>query len=271
MEQEAPQQNFPEQDLPDIPEPAPAPREHVAPDYHKQSHKLRNLAILVVILLLAGGGAYAYLKHNKSQKDAKAAAQAAQAAKSNAGSQIAATTKTYTSPNFYLTFSYPANWTVTDTGGGQMSAVSPSTQLKNAQGGTVTGQISLLIRKNTEKLSEFTAGNATALIDSQKIAYTKPTQNQRANTYLSFLQYASTAGRGLDGIYITGDNGYQKAQAIPLVDVNKADPIISITFGKCADSGCSGKTTPLTVDSTSWSDASFSGPLKTMLESLSIT
>jgi hypothetical protein len=264
-------QEEPEQDLPDIPEPALPPRERVAPDYHKQSHKLRYLIIFIVILLLVGGGAYVYLKHSQSQKNAKAAQAAVQAAKPKVSSQIASTTKTYTSPNFYLTFSYPTNWTVTDTGGGQMMAVSPATQLKSSSGQTVTGQISLLIRATTQKLAEFKSGNAVAVFDSEKITYAKPTQNQRASTYISFLQYASTAGSGLDGIYITSDNGYQKAQAIPLVDVDQEDPIISIIFDQCSDSSCNGKTTPLTIGSTSWNDANFAGPLKTMLESLSIT
>jgi hypothetical protein len=262
-------------DLPDIPEPAPLPREHVTPDYHKQSHKLRGIIILVIILLLAGGGAYAYQKHSQSQKKAKAAqAAAALAAKPKVASQIAATTKSYTSPNFYLTFSYPANWTIIDTGGGQMMALSPPIQLKNSTGQAVTGQIGLLIRAKTPKLAEFNAGNAVAVFDSEKISYSKPTQNQRASTYLSFLQYVTTTSKGdngLDGIYITSDNGYQKGQAVPLVDVSQEDPVISIIFDQCSDNSCNGKTTPLTIDPASWNDAAFSTPLKNLLESLSIT
>jgi hypothetical protein len=267
-------QEQPEQDLPDMPEPAPPPREHVAPDYHKESHKLRNIFIFIIVLTLAGGGAYAYLKHQKTQKDAKAAQAAEVAAKPKVSSQIASTTKSYTSANFYLTFSYPANWTVTDTGGGQMMVVSPTTQLKNFLNHTVTGQITMLIRSKTQKLNEFNAGNAVAIADSQKITYSKPTQTQRANTYISFLQYVSTTSKGdngLDGIYITSDNGYQKDQAIPLVDVSQEDPVISIIFMQCSDPSCNSKITPLTLYSASWSNTAFSTPLKNMLESLSIT
>lgn len=259
-----------EDELPDIPEPAQPPREHVGPGYHKQGHKLRSVIILIIILLLAGGGGYAYYKHNQSQKNAKAA-QASQAAKTKTSTQIAAATKTYTSPNFYLTFTYPANWTITDSGGGQMTAVSPAMQLKNQSNQAVIGQITMLIRQKTQKLSEFSAGNAIALFDSEKITYTKPTPSQRAATYISFLQYAGTGGSGLDGIYITSDNGYQKGQAIPLVDMQQEDPVISLTFSKCSDSNCSAKTTPLTVSTASWSNASFANPLKTILESLIIT
>jgi len=263
-------QEVPDEDLPDIPE--PPPREHVGPNYHKEDHKLRRAVFLLLILiLLAGvGGTYGYLKHRQSQRKAQAAL-AAQAAKPKVASKIDAATKNYSSPNFYLSFNYPADWTVTDTGGGQMTVMSPPIQLKSSLGQTVTGQIKMLILNTTTNLYGFSKGNAEAMLPSQLINYTNPTQNQRAATYLSFLQYASTDGSGLDAIYITGDIGYQKDQAIPLVDVSKGNPIISVSFAKCSDSVCKAKTTPLTISISSWDDNNFSGPLKNMLKSLSIT
>jgi len=261
----------PEEQEQNLPEPAHEPepqREHVAPDYHKtenKSHKGVIIAIVLVLLLAAGGAA----GHFKFYKTAKLAPTIQTATTKVA--VIESSTKTYSSPNFYLTFKYPANWTVNDTGGGQMSVISPPVQLKSASGQTVTGQVEMLIRNNQQKLSEFNAGNATAVIDSQKIAYTSPSQTQRANTYLSFLQYATASNSGLDGVYITGDFGYQKGQAIPLVDVSKGDPIISVTFVKCSDSSCSGKTTPLSISQTAWDDPAFSAPIIKMLQSLSIT
>ncbi|MGA3150512.1 MAG: hypothetical protein ABSD10_02795 [Candidatus Saccharimonadales bacterium] len=256
------------------PETAPPPsREYVGPNYHKEGNKTgRIIALLIVLVLLAGagGGGYWYLKHRPTQKSA-ATARAAQAAQPKVSTQIDASTRSYTSPNFYLTFSYPANWTITDPGGGQMTVISPAMKLKNAVGQIVTGQIETLFLNSTQTLSGFKEGNAVAVFDSEKISYKNPTPTQRAATYLSLLQYANTAGSGLDGIYITSDNGYQKGQAIPLVDISKEDPIINITFLQCADANCSGKTTPLTIDSANWSNNSFSGPLKNMLESLSIT
>lgn len=250
-----------------LPQAAP-PREHVGPDYHvKENRSYKALIFAVVLILLAGGGAAAwYFAKHQSAKPA--------ASSQNAAPKVAATidsaSKSYTSPNFYLTFSYPADWTISDTGGGQLSVISPAMKLKNAAGQNVTGQIELLIRNTTNKLSEFSAGNATAIFDSQKITYAKPTPNQRAQTYLSFLRYASSAG-GLDGIYITGDNGYTRGQAIPLVDISQGNPIISIIFDKCGNDSCSGKPTPLSIEAASWNDAGFSAPLVKMLESLSIT
>ena len=150
-----------------------------------------------------------------------------------------------------------------------MSVVSPAMKLTDAGGRSFTGQIELLIRTTQQKLTEFQAGNAVAVMDSQKITYSKPTQTQRANTYLSFLQYATASG-GLNGVYITGDFGYTKDQAVPLVDINKADPIISLVFNKCLNDTCT-KVTPAAITASSWSDASFSDPLLNMLKSFAIT
>ena len=127
----------------------------------------------------------------------------------------------------------------------------------------------MTIANQGQNLNVFDKGNATAVLASQKIAYTSPTQNQRANTYLSFLQYASTTQNGaLDGVYITGDNGYQKGQDVPKSDVAGITPLVSVTFIQCANSACSGSTTALSVAASAWSDTSLSGPVTKMLESL---
>lgn len=244
------------------PEPAPK-HEHVAPDYHKKQ-KDRPIFTYVIVAVLAIGlivAAYWTVFKPKSASDNN------QSAQTKSPTKIESDTKHYDSPNFYLGFDYPSNWTVNDNGGPQMTVVSPVVKLKDAQSQTVNGKIIMTIRNKSEKLTEFDKGNAIAILNSEKITYTKPTQTQRGDTYISFLNYASSPSDGLDGVYITGDNGYQKDQAIPLVDISKSDPVISVTFQKCTE----GKCTPLTVGEKSWSDPSFSKPIKSLLESLSIT
>jgi hypothetical protein len=117
---------------------------------------------------------------------------------------------------------------------------------------------------------DFDAGNAVAVRDSEKVSYTKPTPSQRAQTYLSFVQYAATTTHGaLDGIYITGNVGYKKTQPIPKTDVAARDPIVGITFVKCANDACSGAVpTPLSIKASEWDNNSFKAPIKTMLTSL---
>jgi hypothetical protein len=143
-------------------------------------------------------------------------------------------------------------------------------KLKDTSGQNIDGQIIMTIRGKTKKLSEFDKGAATAVLDSEKISYTKPSQTQRGDTYISFLALAGSKDGGLDGIYITGDAGYQKNQAVPTVDISRIDPITNVTFVKCSDSKCSGTPTALTVEPENWEDTNFSKPIKTLLQSLTI-
>ena len=222
--------------------------------------------LLVILIIIALVGAFFYKTKHRPQVTTKTTTVI-----QTAPSKITSQTKTYSSPNFYLSISYPVDWTVKDSGGGVMTITSTPIGVKEAGGQNVTGQIILTFRNSGQPMPEFDKGNATATLDSQKIAYTKPSQNQRANTYLSFLTYASTPSKGIDGIYVTGDYGYKKDQAIPKVDIQKIDPIISVTFVKCSDKSCTGKTTPMTIAVSTWADAQISEPITKMLESLTIT
>ena len=229
--------------------------------------------VIILTLLIIAAAVYWFVIRSKPAAKT-ASSQTGQSSQSSqqaaSTSPIATTTTSYSSTNFNLSFSYPTGWTVNDTGGKTMTVISPATQLKNATGQTVSGKIIMTISQKGQNLGAFDKGDATAVLDSQKITYSKPTPNQRANTYLSFLQYASTAATGaLDGVDITGDYGYTKAQDIPKTDIANIDPLINITFAKCSDSACSA-TTALSIASTAWANTTFSAPLTTMLESLAI-
>lgn len=180
-------------------------------------------------------------------------------------SKITAATKHYSSADFRLEFDHPTDWKVTDTSGsGKLTVVSPDIQLTDQDGKKVTGQITMTIRDKRQALPEFDKGNSIAARESEKVAYTKPSQNQRASTYISFLRYASSAqAQGdFDGIYITGDTGYQKDQAIPKADFTPVDPVISVTFSK--------DNKQLTVSDNVWDDPDYLKPIKAMLQSLTI-
>lgn len=249
--------------------PRPIQHETAGPDYWKRpSNKTKYLIILIIVALLAAAS-YWFIIRDKSVKPASTTKTSQ--TQINSKSAIATKTQHYSSQNFALEFDYPQDWTVTDNAGsGRLTTTSPIMKLKDSSGQDVNGQIIFTIRDHSQKLTEFDKGNSTAVRDSEKIAYTKPSPSQRGSTYISFLQYATSSGGGsLDGIYVTGDNGYQKDQAIPLVDVSKSDPILSITFARCNDSKCS-KPVQSSIQGTSWDDSSFSTPLKNMLESLAI-
>lgn len=242
---------------------------------YKQPGKGRKVLLIAIVVLLvvglASGGWYFYNKHKTNDK-AKKATQSSQQATPITKHTITDETKNYISPEFFLSFDYPADWTITDTtGSGILTAKSIPVTLMNATSQAITAQVTLTFRNKTQKLTEFDNGNAVASRDSDKISYLKPTPSQRGQTYISYLQYAtSTSGDVIDGIYITGDFGYKKGQAIPKVDITKVDPVISITFGKCVDEKCT-NTTPVSISADSWNDKSLSDPLNNMLKSLSIS
>lgn len=246
---------------PQMPDPT-RPHRGVPPDYHQPEKKGWLTPVLISLAVLAAAAAFYWfiIKPKPAAKPTAATspqpAQTAPASQTPKAGAISTKTKAYTSGNFNLAFSYPDDWTVTDiTGSGVLTAKSPDVQLDNA-----AGQVVFTIRDKNQKLSEFNGGNAQALRGSDKIAYAKPTQTQRGSTYASYLTYAGQTG--LSGIYITGDNGYQKDQAIPAVDIAKVDPVIDITFVK------NGK--QATVADSMLSNTAFLTPLLDLLKSLSI-
>jgi len=177
-------------------------------------------------------------------------------------------TETYTSSAFQLEFSYPDKWKVTEGADNKIVGLSPAMRLKTVNIGTKTGQIVFTVQRKQASLPDFATGNALAIRGSEKIDYAKPSQVQRASTYISFLNYAASTEKGLDGIYVTGDNGYIKNQYVPIDDIAKSDPLITITFRNCADDKCATPGKPLTISANEWENASFAKPLRTMLQSI---
>jgi len=248
------------------------------PDYSQFTPQLRPKKkwprvagwILLALVVLGGLGAGGWwLAHHKAapkptQQQAKNSSQTS--------SQMSTSTKPYTSNDLGLNFNYPENWTVVDNGDGKLTATSPPMQLTDADGQTQTGQVVMTIQnEDAADFSMFKQGSAVAVLASQKIAYANPTSTQRADTYVSFLQYAATSTHSaLDGVFITGNSGYQKDQAIPETDITKVDPDIRVTFTKCANSACTGTPTPLSISSEMWAGTGFSAPILHMLESLQI-
>jgi hypothetical protein len=248
--------------------------------YSAPKHTFRKVVlisfVLLVVLAAAGFAVYKLVLNKddkKTNKQAAGTSQQSSTAASDNESLIASETEHYTSTGFIgLEFDYPKDWKVTEgTDGGVLTVKSPVLSLKQAGGQTSNGQVVFTVRNKQQALPEFDKGNAVAAIESEKINYTKPSSAQRAATYLSFLTYASSSQAGaIDGVYITGDVGYQKDQAIPKADFLPVDPVISVTFVKCSDSTCSDNGTATGIDASMWKDAKFGVPLKSMLQSLTI-
>ena len=231
----------------------------------------RKLGIGVVILVLVvalGGSGYWFYKNRKSSNKPAESAQTAQNS-TPAADKITTETKKFESVNFKLSFDYPGNWTASEDNAEQITVLSPDLKLKDVDGKDVTGQIYFRIRAKGQKLEALDGSSATAILNSEKIAYTSPTQVQRASTYISFLRYAENS-QGLDAIYITGDLGYEKDQTVLKTDIEKVDPIISIEFYLCPNSGCVGLSGMYGIGVETWADENISVSLENMLKSLVI-
>jgi hypothetical protein len=238
---------------------------------HREYDWRPAIAVLVAVVLLAiiGFGAYWQFFHAKAASPkAKAPAQTATHSTAPSPSLPSISTQPYTSSDFNLSFNYPDGWAVVDSGNGPMTVTSPGMQLTTASGQSVPGQITMTIQKQGQLPASFSAGTALAVLKSQSITYAQPTASQTSKAYLSFVQYAATTTRGgLDSIYLTGNYGYAKDQTIPASDIAGVDPLVTVSFTKCATTACTSNLTPLTIASTSWNSGAFQAPILAMLTS----
>jgi len=225
---------------------------------------------LIVWLLIAGGSFAGWWIYIREKPAAPVVQKPTTKTLAEMPGDSKVTTKHYSSTSFGLDFDYPDGWTVTDSGSG-LTVASPTTQRKDIDGNQKNGKVVVSFQSTATPLVDFKEGNATAVIDSDKIKYNTPAQTQRAETYISFLNLASSKGTGLDVVYVTGDNGYQKGQAIPEADVSKGDPHIRIAFQPCTGSDClvTG-TTPVTLPAGVWKDDGFQKPIVVLLSSITV-
>jgi flagellar basal body-associated protein FliL len=267
-----------------IPQPASGPRQDepyddygTPPDYykHKRSPIWKILGIIIVIAVLAAAAYFWFVRARPGDTVTKdnTPPTAEQKTPSAPKSQITGQTKQYSATNFTVSFEYPADWTVTEAAGsGKLLVASPALKLTDASGATKQGKVLLTIRDKQQALPEFDSGNAVAARTSEKISYTQPSSVQRGSTYISLLRFADTsATSGIDGVYITGDSGYQEAQAIPKADFASVDPIIALTFEECESAtACTNTQNRIHLSASAWQDKRLHGPLTDILKSLVI-
>jgi len=230
------------------------------------------LSILITLIIIAGltAGVFWYFSRaadNKKNQPAKP-----QQTDTTAEQPVATKTKHYDATSLGLGFDYPENWKVIDTNSSKIMVTSPVSKIKTLSG-TTDGQVVFMVQSKQSTLPAFKNGNGTATRVSEKVAYAKPTQNQRAQTYMTFVSFPGASTAGIDSVFVTGDLGYQKDQAVPEKDLIGGDPSVSIFFAKCNGGTCAADptTTRTTVADSSWTD---SNPLvkaaKAVLLSLTI-
>jgi hypothetical protein len=237
----------------------------IAPEQKPKRLWLRIVLVVLGVAVVAAA-VYFLFFHGKASKTPSTATNHATTSTQQTGTTQ---TKHFDSPTLGLGLDYPENWKAAETNG-KVTVTSTAMQLKPANGSTTNGQVVVTIQAKQSSLDAFKKGNGLAVINSERVSYTKPSQSQRAQTFLTFVQYAGSTGSGIDGIYITGDNGYQKDQAVPQTDIIQVDPLVTVNFLKCSDANCSGTGAPMTVASSTWGASGVAQTIRSLLTSLTI-
>lgn len=233
---------------------------NLAPIQKQRQHskRIRIILLIVVVLAAIGGGVFWFLSRDKSQP----VQQPAQTQQTPQASQTEVPVKEYESSAFGLSFSHPETWQVDDSKTGLLTLTSPVGGIKDESGTEVQGRVVLTFQTGVDKVPGYGTTNPVAALKSQKLTYAKPSQSQRKQTYLSFVNFNGTDG--IDSIYVTGDAGYQQGQAVPQVDVKKVDPTIRIVAEKCEGEVCGGDAGTISMQASEWQ----SNPLLVQAEKL---
>ncbi|HSX30349.1 MAG TPA: hypothetical protein VLE99_00325 [Candidatus Saccharimonadales bacterium] len=218
--------------------------------------------VIVSLLLVAAGMAAAYwlgTRHTAPAVPSKTAAAQPQP------QQVATAVQRYTSTLYTLSFNHPGNWVVSDTAA-KLTVTSPPIKLTDLRGPTV-GRVVVTIQNQQTSVAGYPADGAMANLASQQLTYAQPSSVQRAQTYVSYIGYKSP--NGLDALFLTGDTAYQAGQHVPLSNVTKGNPLVSVTFTRCVSTDCS-KTQATTLLARSWGKAAFNTPVIDLLRSLTL-
>lgn len=238
---------------------------NVAPlQAQKKRRKKGRIIIAVILLLLIAGGAAGYFLFLKPEKKDETAQQ--QEPELNPTEQAdTSPLEHYVSQELKLALDHPSSWKIDNATSGQIKLESPVAKLTDGSGAQTDAKVTITILGANASLASFKGNSAQAVIESEKIAYASPTQNQRKETYLSFAGFDSSTA--VDAVYITGDKGYQKGQTIPKTDVIVIVPIVGVTFQKCQGGACAGA---LSISPDSWKSAAILQTAKTIVQSLVI-
>jgi hypothetical protein len=250
----------------------------------KSGHMVRNLLIVlavVVVLAAGGGGAYWYMKHHKSSNVSKSSSSTTTVA--TAPSSTATTSSSsgqYISngSDLNLSFSYPANWTVSPASGGNsndktITVTSPVVSIPDANGATTNGKIVVTLRPSSAGLSELNTGSPVAAQDSVQIAYSAPTSSQHQYTYLTFVHFTNgeTAAGAFEEVLVTGIQQFTKGGSVSAAELSGLDPIIGANFYRCSDTTCAGTGAgSLSINNATWQNNAFVQQITTLFESLKL-
>lgn len=214
----------------------------------RRKRRVRILAVVLLLIAVVVAGSYAafWRPDNSPEQSAQADAEQVQPMP-----HVSSEPTEYVSRDKSLRFFYPGDWHVNDAEPGVIRVESPVVKLADLNSNVADTKVVVSILGAGSDVPGFENGGAIAVKDSEILAYSSPSQNQRAETYISFGGFG---GRALSAVFITGDSGYQVEQLIPASDVKKGDPIITVMFYACHDAACAADASELyAIDPAEWS------------------
>ena len=238
----------------------------------KDDHKNRIVLITIgcILLVVLGTAAYFYGYETRDNKKQEVKTTSTVTVKKVASNIYTPATTSYTSNAFGFTISYPSSWQVSSEGNTNVEFTSPVVSLTSDTGKTVNGKAIMSVVSAGQIPAGF-GSSSVAVLDSVDLSFNSPTASQAAQSYLSFVQYPTTTIKGgLDGIYLTGNNGYLKDDTIPSSDINQLSPLIYYTFEKCNNSACT-TTSPMTISSSMWANSDFQNVITNTIKSLTFS
>lgn len=241
--------------------PAPTP---TPPATYKPKRLWPKILITIIVIAAATYGAYWIGNHEAAKGQNTAKKQQTTSTKHQSTQATTDQPVAYMSTNYSLSFNYLKSWTVSDTTT-KLTITSPTMQLTTDTGSRNNVRVVVTIQNPVTTIPGFPAGGAVASLASQDLSYTQPTPVQPAQSYVSYLGYASTSG--VDAMYVTGNFGYQQGQVVPMSDVVQGNPLISVTFETCSDSSC-GTTKAATLNANAWQSSTANKDVTNLIESL---
>lgn len=236
-------------------------------DDRRRKKRNRILAMMLLMLVVLGVAGY-FLFQKTDTPNQQQAPQTAQPQQTD-GQAITTKIEEFVSQDMNLSFEYPGSWSVDDSTKGLVKVDSSVTKLTDINGEQSDAKAIITFLSTGSEVPGFGESSATATRDSEKIAYSSPSQSQRAKTYLSFAAFGRS---GLDAVFVTGDSGYQTGQLIPESDIKKGDPIISVTFYGCDDAACAGEGSgAYTIRTDEWESNETLQAIQNLLKSLRVT
>ncbi len=172
---------------------AAAPDQPEAPHFTRRErrHRKKMLFLMigsgVVLLLLAAFAIYWFLLRDHKTPQASKLATSQSSQKQPVATPVADPTPvSFKSTKLNIEITHRKDWTLKESTDGEITITSPQTSYTKVDGRATTGVFTVKLRKGVTDTMKATIEKAIATRDSEVVAYTAPTEQQRQYTNVSY-------------------------------------------------------------------------------------